>query len=148
MLTEEQKERIEIECGKLLELTMRRPVTVSSLAASPGSYIPILKYLMVEYEKEHEEDQHNKNVASEELSNGETEITSEQQESNNLPRLFSLTPEPSVKFRFISITPTGLKAFTTKYKKLPSNFVDNQDMFFEVFNFSKLNIKRYCNTKQ
>ncbi|KAK9663163.1 hypothetical protein K7432_018120, partial [Basidiobolus ranarum] len=57
-----------------------------------------------------------------------TEKPDKSNEQDDLPRMFALTSEPSFKFRFISITPTGLKAFTTGFKKVSSAFNDNQDI--------------------
>jgi hypothetical protein len=146
-ISDEQKERIDVVCDDLLEVKIPRPVTVSSLASSPGSYVPMLRYLMTDYESEYDQEllrQQESTLGKAIEGNVEGAVAKEAKNASDLPRLFALTPEPSSKFRFITINSTGLKAFTTSFKKVPSTFTDNQNMFFRVFDFSKLKLKRYC----
>ncbi|CEG83121.1 hypothetical protein RMATCC62417_17093 [Rhizopus microsporus] len=122
-VSEEGKVLIDDACNKLIEVDIPRPATLGKLGASPGSYIPMLRYILAIYEEEHHKAQQDQEIKS------------------DLPRLFALTPAPSFRFRSISITPSALKVFTSDFKKLPNTFVDNQTMFFKIFDLSKLKLK-------
>ncbi|GAA5813881.1 hypothetical protein MFLAVUS_007369 [Mucor flavus] len=115
----EMKQEIDEICQELIIIDIPRPVTLQSLAASPGSYIPILATILQKNEQEH------------------TRITSNELDETP-PRLFSLVPTPSLKWRFININANVLAAFTRK--KLPDTYATKLEMFQQVFEFKKLKI--------
>lgn len=98
---------------------MPKPVTLESFFKSPGAYIPTLSKIL----KKHEE------------------VYYEPQGGQVLPRLFSLVPTPSFKWRFISINPNSLSAFTSI--QLPNSYEGKFEMFKKVFDFSRLKVDRY-----
>jgi hypothetical protein len=75
----------------------------------------MLRCILAIYEEEHHKAQQDQEIKS------------------DLSRFFALTPSPSFKFRSISITPAALKSFTSDFKKLSGTFVDNQTIFFKIF---------------
>ncbi|PHZ07447.1 uncharacterized protein RHIMIDRAFT_242655 [Rhizopus microsporus ATCC 52813] len=68
---------------------MPRPVTFKSLSAPPGSYIPMLKEILKRLTAENQEYQ-------------ETQSQDQQGKPNYIARLFSLSPIPSFKWRFVT----------------------------------------------
>ncbi|OAD78624.1 C2H2-type zinc finger transcription factor [Phycomyces blakesleeanus NRRL 1555(-)] len=115
--------------------------TPVQLASYLGSYIAMQWYIMFEHETEY-----NQELSWKELKKtGKPDKSSKQDvaHKSDLLKMFALTPEPSFKFRFISIKPTGLKAFTTCFKKIFLAFNHNQGMLFRVVDFSKPNLKIY-----
>ncbi|GAA5812687.1 hypothetical protein MFLAVUS_006144 [Mucor flavus] len=115
----EKKQEIDEICQELIATDIPRPVTLQSLTASPGSYIPILATILQKNEQEH------------------TRITSNELDETP-PRLFSLVPAPSLKWRFIDINANVLAAFTRK--KLSDMYATKLEMFQKVFDFKKLKI--------
>jgi hypothetical protein len=101
---------------------MPKPVTLVSLSASPGAYVPMLSHIMGKYERQYQEQQ------------------SSSQELEQLPRLFSLSPLPSFKWRFITINPNSLSSFAGI--KMPTTYEDKLDMFNTVFDFKRLSLDR------
>ncbi|GAA5817815.1 hypothetical protein MFLAVUS_011372 [Mucor flavus] len=118
----EKKQEIDEICQELITIDIPRPVTLQSLAASPGSYIPTLATILQKNEQEH------------------ARITSNELDETP-PRLFSLVPAPSLKWRFIDINANVLAAFTRK--KLPDTYATKLEMFQQVFDFKKLKIYRF-----
>ncbi|KAG0170893.1 hypothetical protein DFQ29_009088, partial [Apophysomyces sp. BC1021] len=66
-----------------LEARVPKPATQEAISASPGSYVPVLKYILSCYEEEHR-------VAA---------TTEQQSPDTHLPRLFSISPTPNTKWR-------------------------------------------------
>ena len=77
-----------------LEVVCPKPATPQSLTASPGRFIPCLKYILGEYDKIYF--QH---------------ANSKESSAQVLPRLFARTPAPSFRWRFISINAELLTSF-------------------------------------
>lgn len=115
----DKRPQIDKFCQSLSNVNIPKPVTLLTLAASPGAYIPMLATILRKNEEEHAR------IALNQLD----EV---------LPRLFSLSPVPSLKWRFIDINPNVLSAFARK--KLPTTYSGKLEMFQEVFNFDKINI--------
>jgi len=64
-------------------------------------------------------------------------------QSVRLPRLFSLCPTPSLRFRYININPNALAAFAKI--RLPKSFEDKTTMFNQVFDLSPLRFHQMPN---
>ncbi|CEP08964.1 hypothetical protein [Parasitella parasitica] len=92
-LYNEKKQEIDEICQELIIIDIPRPVTLQSLAASPGSYIPMLATLLQKNEQE------NIRIATNRLD-------------ETPPRLFPLSPIPSTKWRFIDVNANALAAFS------------------------------------
>jgi hypothetical protein len=71
------------------------PVTMELLSASPGKYVPCLKFMSKVLEW-----YHNQQSGDEKQSDSET-----------LPKLFTVFPNPSMKWRFVSLNADILQAF-------------------------------------
>jgi hypothetical protein len=110
-------------CDKLEQLCPK-PTTPEKLAASPGNYIPLLKFILEEYEEEH--------IAAKALKGDSTQT---------LPRLFSLTPLPSLQWRFISINAELLSSLVPSVAK-PNNPSEYARVFYHVFNFEPFRLYR------
>lgn len=86
--------------------------TAQEMAARPGKFIPILRVILAEYTLEHQR-------ATEE-------------KTQTLPRLFSLSPKPSLRWRFIILQADALGPMLGK------NYSRSQEertqLFNEVFN--------------
>ena len=63
-----------------------KPVTAETLSASPGTFVPVLKFILKEMETPHEAARNSK-----------------QSDTEELPRLFSIIPNPSFGWRFVTI---------------------------------------------
>ena len=74
---------------------MPRPANLTTLSAAPGHAFPALRHVLSQYELEHAEHA----VAA--ILAGVDDL---QVNSDKLPRVFSLTPLPSMKWRFVDIT--------------------------------------------
>lgn len=98
---------------------MPKPVTPQSLSKSPGAYIPMLSSILRKQESI------SLNLSTDEAA----------------PRLFSLAPLPSLKWRFITINSNVLAAFSGK--RLPSTYEEKLNMFNQVFNLKRFKIDRY-----
>jgi hypothetical protein len=72
-------------CSKLEE-RIPTPVTAETLSASPGTFVPVLKFILKELEIPHEAARNRKNSDTKEL-----------------PRLFSIFPNPSFAWRFVTL---------------------------------------------
>jgi hypothetical protein len=115
----DKMQAIDQVCQDISVTKMPKPVTPESLSESPGAYVPMLTSIMKKYELLHQQ---------------------QSSQDENLPRLFSLTPVPSLRWRFISINPNALAAFARI--SLPSTYEGKLDMFNRVFDFKKLKIDR------
>lgn len=117
----DKRPQIDDFCLTLSNMNIPRPVTLQTLSASPGAYIPMLATILQKNEEEN------------------TRIT-----SNRLnevpPRLFSLTPVPSMKWRFIDINPNVLSAFARKSKA--SSYAGKLEMFQQVFDLDRVKVDR------
>jgi hypothetical protein len=98
--------------------------TPQNLAASPGSYVPALKYILKELETEHATALEQKRISSMEL-----------------PRLFSISPSPSMKWRHISIN-AELLANLIPTIATPAFPAEYSQVFYNVFNFTPFRIHR------
>lgn len=103
---------------------MPKPVTLVSLSISPRAYMPMLANIMGKYECQH---QLQKQSAQE----------SQQQE---LSRLFSLWPVPSLSWVLISINSNVLLCFSGI--KMPTNYEIKSEVFSKVFDCKRLRLDR------
>lgn len=76
---------------------MPETCTLSALAEQPGGCVPVLYAILQEYEREHEQN--------------------EEKTPEALPRLFSLSPQPSFHQRFVTINAKALRALVHMPKK-------------------------------
>lgn len=118
-----KKSEIDNVYKDLEAINVPRPVTLQSLSRNPGSYIPMLAAILKKNEQKYQQ-----------------MPSAEPQQDKNSPRLFSLAPVPSLKWRFITINPNVLAAFAGK--KLPDTYEGKLEMFNQVFNFQRLRIDR------
>ncbi|CEG79169.1 hypothetical protein RMATCC62417_13666 [Rhizopus microsporus] len=120
-------------CKDLSRIEMPKLITVKSLAASPGSYIPmlreILKRCMAENQKQQENQEHD-----------------QQEKPSYMTWLFSLLPVPSLKWRFVSINSNTLSSFAGK--PIQSNYEDKLNMFNTVFDLSALGVNSFEDLKK
>ncbi|KAI8368308.1 uncharacterized protein BYT42DRAFT_126091 [Radiomyces spectabilis] len=86
----------------------------------------MLKMILSQYELEHS--QHNQQEAG-------------QDEHAALPRLFSLFPLSTFKWRYITINPNVLAAFLGR--SISGRFEENMNMFYCVFNFQRLKLDSF-----
>ncbi|KAK9717988.1 hypothetical protein K7432_005821 [Basidiobolus ranarum] len=114
---------IEEICRELSAIDMPKPVTLVTLSASPGAYIPMLASITRKYERQYQLQQR--------LA----------QESQDLPRLFSLCPVPSLKWRFITVNPNALSSFSGI--KMPTTYEAKLEMFNKVFDFKRLRLDSF-----
>ncbi|KAL0582084.1 hypothetical protein ABG067_008277, partial [Albugo candida] len=85
-----------------------------NISRAPEKFIPALAYICDETEKE-------------------ADNTDDQKKK---PRLFQLTPQPSLKWRYISVNNKAL-ASIAKIKFLTGGYTDSLRMFYQVFDFKK-----------
>lgn len=104
-----------------LQPLMPNTCTLNALSEQPGKCIPVLYAVLQEYELEHE--QNNRN---------ETKI---------LPRLFSLAPQPSLHWRFVTINAKALKVLVG-IKNDAADYEGNLELFNTVFDMDKYNFRR------
>jgi hypothetical protein len=107
-----------------LETYIPRPLDSKALAASPGAYIPALKYMLKQMEEPHKAARNGKR--------SDTQV---------LPRLFSLFPNPSLGWRFIPLNAEMLVSFFPAIEKAtgPSKY---HEIFWKIFDFGKFRIRR------
>jgi hypothetical protein len=107
-----------------LEVVCPKPATPQSLTASPGRFIPCLKYILGEYDKIYF--QH---------------ANSKESSAQVLPRLFAITPAPSFRWRFISINAELLASFfpTISNPDCPAEYTS---VFYSIFNFEQFRYER------
>lgn len=80
-------------CEELAATDMPKPVTLVSLSASPGAYVPILSHILQQYEKYHRDSQgHHDDLETQDSD----EKDGLHQDYVYQPRLFSLCPVPSL----------------------------------------------------
>lgn len=131
-------------CLELSSIDIPRPVTLISLSTSPGAYLPMLSHILRKYERYHQDHLGSPNEQrSEQQDRGEEghgEDSTEPQDLVYLPRLFSLCPVPSLKWRFIAINPNVLSAFAQI--RLPTTYEAKLEMFNSVFDLTRLKINR------
>lgn len=117
---------------------MPKPVTLISLSNSPGAYIPMLSRLMKKNERIYQQEE--QRVQENKKDKGKNQDEEDKEKRQILPRLFSLFPVPSLKWRFISLNPNSVSAFTGI--KLPKSYEDKHEMFCKVFDFKRLRLSR------
>jgi hypothetical protein len=120
-LSEGQKARIKEVCTPLAS-HIDVKVTLKSLSASPGKFVPSLAYILSEYEREH-------------LAHNHYDVR-----RLPLPRLFAISPSPSFCWRFVTISVNSLCCFTKE--KLPRGYNAQLDLFYKYFDFKSLGFKR------
>jgi hypothetical protein len=115
-------------CEGLSRTEMPNPVTVKNLAASLGSYTPMLREIlqrsMAENQKHQEKQEHG-----------------QQEKPSYVARLLSLFPVHSLKWRFVSINPNTLSSFISM--SLKNSYEAKLNMFNTVFDLSSLGVNRY-----
>ncbi|RCI06871.1 hypothetical protein CU098_013908 [Rhizopus stolonifer] len=83
----------------------------------------------------------NKNSSRNKKTKKAKEKKQEDEEKRQIvPRLFSLCPVPSLKWRFISLNPNSISAFAGI--KLPNMYEAKREMFNKIFDFERLRISR------
>ncbi|KAI8092169.1 uncharacterized protein B0P05DRAFT_568363 [Gilbertella persicaria] len=81
----------------------------------------------------------NKNSSRNKKTKKAKEKKQEDEEKRQIvPRLFSLCPVPSLKWRFISLNPNSISAFAGI--KLPNMYEAKREMFNKIFDFERLRI--------
>ncbi|KAH8552488.1 hypothetical protein BGW37DRAFT_489173 [Umbelopsis sp. PMI_123] len=106
-----------------LESLIPRPLNQETLSASPGEYIPALKFMLRDLEFVHQQAENDENF-----------------DPKDLPKLFSIGPLPSMGWRFISLT-AGLLASILPSIRAPQSPSDYINVFYEIFDFQPLRIR-------
>lgn len=92
------------------------PYSSAEMSARPGPFIPALRFILQQYTADH--------------------MAAEQNEkSKTLPRLFSLTPKPSLHWRFIDIDAKTLASLVEL--NMPRTQEQNAQVFKTVFCFDQ-----------
>lgn len=107
-----------------LESLIPRPLNQETLSASPGEYIPALKFMLRDLEFVHQQAENDENF-----------------DPKDLPKLFSIGPLPSMGWRFISLT-AGLLTSILPSIRAPQSPSDYINVFYEIFDFQPLRIRR------
>jgi hypothetical protein len=105
-----------------LENVCPKPATPEELSASPGEFVPTLKTILEIYETIHLENQ-------------------AKSSSTQLPRLFSLCPLPSFRWRCITLNAELLASFFPSIQK-PDCPAQYASVFHQVFNFDQFGFQR------
>ncbi|KAF7721558.1 hypothetical protein EC973_004497 [Apophysomyces ossiformis] len=92
------------------------PATAEIMSASPGRFVPALRYILSIYDEEYK--------------------NSKGSDDEELPRRFSLSPMPSTKWRFATINAKALSCLTESTSE--GDFEQNSALFHTVFDFTKL----------
>lgn len=96
--------------------------TVKELTKDPGCVVPVLRKILSEYEAFHFETLENSAVKI--LSRL---VPSKKELNQKLPKLFSLFPMPSLRWRFIHLNALGLKALMSESKKFGKTSASSDD---------------------
>jgi hypothetical protein len=105
-----------------LENVCPKPATPEQLSASPGEFVPTLKTILEMYDTIYLEDQ----------AKGS---------STQLPRLFSLCPLPSFRWRFITLNAELLASFFPSIQN-PNCPAEYALTFYQLFNFEQFGFHR------
>lgn len=119
-LSDDLKLKIRNECDPLRDHTTES-VSLKSLSASPGNYICCFSHILSAYEEEH------RNHSPFDVRR------------LPLPRLFSISPKPSCRCRFVNISVNALSCFVKE--SLPRGYENQLQMFHRIFDFTKLRFK-------
>jgi hypothetical protein len=105
-----------------LQLSEHLPESIApeAVSKSPGLYIPALKFMLTQIETDH-------HIA---IAKGEP-----------APALFTLFPQPSLKWRFVPIDIRVLSSFFPDIQR-PNRPVDYAETAYQVFNFECIKIHR------
>ncbi|KAH8552316.1 hypothetical protein BGW37DRAFT_491457 [Umbelopsis sp. PMI_123] len=106
-----------------LESLIPRPLNQETLSASPGEYIPALKFMLRDLESVHQQAENEENF-----------------DPKDLPKLFSIGPLPSMGWRFISLN-AGLLASILPSIRTPQSPSEYINVFYEIFDFQPLRIR-------
>lgn len=121
-LTEDMlRDRVNQECEPVRVLINQR-ISLITLSSAPERAYKCLEYILNQYEDEHSQ-HHLFDVRR-----------------LPLPRLFTILPKPSVRWRFVTISANALSVFVRE--RLPRGYVNQLELFQRVFNFSIL--KNVC----
>ncbi|KAH8556405.1 hypothetical protein BGW37DRAFT_472404, partial [Umbelopsis sp. PMI_123] len=106
-----------------LESLIPRPLNQETLSASPGEYIPALKFMLRDLEFVHQQAENDENF-----------------DPKDLPKLFSIGPLPSMGWRFISLSASLLASILPSIRapQSPSDYIN---VFYEIFDFQPLRIR-------
>jgi hypothetical protein len=110
-------------CSELKERILK-PVTAETLSASPGTFVPVLKLILKELEIPHEAARNGK-----------------QSDTGELPRLFSIFPNPSFAWRFVSLNAEMVASMIPSILS-PKSPKDYNKVFFDAFEFGIFRIRR------
>ncbi|KAG2202343.1 hypothetical protein INT46_004668 [Mucor plumbeus] len=119
-LSEGEQSRIKEACIPL-STHIDVQVTLKSLSASPEKFVRSLAYILPEYEREH-------------LAHNPYDVR-----RLSLPRLFTISPSPSFRWKFVTIIVNSLCCFTKE--KLPRGYNAQLDLFYKYFDFKGLGFK-------
>jgi hypothetical protein len=100
-------------CSQLQKVLSLTP-TIINLACSPEKFIPALHYMIEQLEEE----------------------KSKCEDQTKVPRLFSMFPNPSFKWRHITLNGKALATLTNQ--RSPVSYADNIKIFYNLFDLSKL----------
>ncbi|KAI8987275.1 hypothetical protein BDF20DRAFT_255001 [Mycotypha africana] len=120
-LTEEVKSNIIAFCQPWKQ-RMGKRINLTTLSVNPGCFVPFLFLINDELEKEHAA---HKSYDVRRLP---------------LPRLFSVLPTASIRWRFVTVSVSALSCFTRQ--KLSRGYQDQLELFYRIFRFQSL---RYRN---
>jgi hypothetical protein len=124
-----------IEVGRLPKIL--RPCTSTMLSATPGAFIPALKYMLSQYELEHLE----YSVAMH-LANPKSELVKpDPSVLRTLPKLFALCPIPSMHWRFVHLNAKSIKSLLSIPGPL-DDYEGNMQLFEKVFDLAKFGFNR------
>lgn len=120
--TEEMlKAGVDRECQRFQTLIGEK-VTLHTLSKDPQIVYRCLEHILNQYEDEH------------------SRHSSFDVRRLPLPRLFTLLPKPSVRWRFVTISANALCCFVKR--PFPNGYVNQLQFFSSVFDFKKLRYHR------
>lgn len=134
------------------------PVTKETLNKAPFDIMPALRHMLSKYEdliaknpnpqtQESEQKPHEKSNTKTKKQKGKNPEAKKQTEKKFIPpRVFSLFPNPGLRWRFIKIDSQNLKSIfpdvAPKRNHNETLYEYTLRCFYECFNFGKLKIKR------
>lgn len=119
-LSEENKLRIIDHCNTLRNLS-DESISLKSLSASPGNYVRWFSYILSVYEEDHR-------------AHSLYDVR-----RLPLPKRFSITPVPSFRCKFVTVSANALSSFIKGTR--PTGYEGQLELFYRVFDFTKLRFK-------
>lgn len=112
------------ELKDFLQPLAPRPWSTQSMSATPGAFVPVLRAILEEYEREH--------AAAENTM----------KPTPTLPKLFALTPVPTLKQRFIAVNGKALRVLLNDNSESDS-YEGHCSLFQKVFDMDNYRFFRY-----